>query len=82
MQELEIRDAQIKEFKRVLKVFFKTVEVGGKQYKPNIKRCAGCPHITMARGWECFFDRYSTTCRYPDKFMATLKKREKTCKEQ
>jgi len=58
--------------RETLDKFFKVVEIAGKQYRPSIKACGGCPHITIARGWECYYKRDTTECAYPDQFLAAL----------
>ena len=48
-----------------LEVFFKVVLINGNQYRPSLELCGGCPHLTAARGWECYYKRQTTECAYP-----------------
>ena len=65
MSELEQLQKENEQLKENLEVFFKVVEVNGKQYRPSQKLCGGCPHITIARGWECYYKRHTPECEYP-----------------
>ena len=49
-----------------LDVFFKVVVVEGQEYRPGLPLCAGCEELTIARGFECFYKRQTTECKYPD----------------
>ena len=52
--------------KATLGVFFKVIVVDDKQYKPSLELCSGCEHLTVSRGWECFYNPLTTECAYPD----------------
>ena len=60
----------LKEENRILKatlgVFFKVIVVDDKQYRPGRPLCAGCEHLTVARGWECYYKPLTVECAYPD----------------
>ena len=71
MIALELQ-AENEKLRKTLNDFFKVIEIGGKQYSPSIKACGGCPHITIARGWECYYKRDTTECEYPKEFIAAL----------
>lgn len=72
--ELEQENKKLKE---VLDVFFKVVVVNGKQYRPGYPLCSGCPNLTIARGWECWYKPHTTECEYPEEleFSATKDKK-------
>ena len=59
-----------------LDVFFKVVVVEGQEYKPGLPLCAGCPHLTIARGWECFYKPLTTECKYPDELQKVTQVKE------
>ena len=59
--------AENERLRETLNEFFKVVIVNGKTYRPGIELCSGCPHITISRGWECFYKRDTTECAYPEK---------------
>ena len=67
MSELDQLQRENELYRYTLEQFFKVVEVNGKQYRPSQKLCGGCPHITIARGWECYYKRHTTECEYPQK---------------
>ena len=61
--ELQQQNAELV---KALEVFFKVVVVDEQDYRPGLPLCAGCPHLTIARGWECFYKPHTTECKYPD----------------
>ena len=66
-EQFETLQKKINELESTLKVFFKVIVVNGKQYKPGFELCGGCEMLTAARGFECYFERTTTNCKYPDK---------------
>lgn len=58
-----------------LDIFFKVIVVDGEQYRPGYPLCAGCPELTIARGWECFYKPQTTECKYPDQLLKATQDR-------
>lgn len=52
---------------------FKVVVIDGVEYTPGYPLCSGCDELTIARGWECFYDRETTECKYPDSLVRKFK---------
>ena len=73
MAELDPLHQENEQLKKNLEVFFKVVEVNGKQYRPSQSLCGGCPHITVARGWECYYKRHTTECESPQELERAAK---------
>ncbi len=70
LDPVEVLEEENRILKATLGVFFKVIVVDGKQYRPSIGLCRGCEHITMARGWECYFKPMTIECEYPDDIRA------------
>ena len=45
---------------------FKIVVIDGIEYRPGFPLCAGCPELTVARGWECYYKRNTQECKFPE----------------
>ena len=63
---VEILEEENRILRATLGVFFKVIVVDGKQYCPGHPLCAGCEHLTVARGWECYYKPQTVECAYPD----------------
>ena len=39
------------------------------EIEPGQPHCGGCPELCIARGWECYYERDTQECKYPDQML-------------
>ena len=71
-KEIELQ-LEIQQLEYTLRTFKKIVVIDGMEYMPGYPLCQGCDELTLARGWECYYKRTTTECKYPEDVLRAVK---------